>query len=197
MRTRLHIYITMVASLLCGLLTLSQTYAKKPMSAAEILQALKPGQWVKVEGIIQGDSSVLCKEVKFLTGDFLEDDWKLAGVTHQVDPVNRQLRIAGPLIKLRGDAEFENDGGTGPFKGFDDVKPGMRLDVEGTYLKDGTFFAKQIQNGSARLASEPGLENEIKVRGKVGDVDLATRSVTLMGITFKITDRTKGKSAIR
>jgi hypothetical protein len=98
-------------------------------------------------------------------------------------------------IKLQKDAEFQNDAGT--FKSFAGLKVGMLVELEGTYLKDGTFLAKEVEDESAKLAGKPGLKDEIQATGKVEKVNAAKRTVTLMGITFQLTDKTKGKSAIK
>jgi hypothetical protein len=73
----------------------------------------------------------------------------------------------------------------------------MFLEVDGTYLKDDTFLAVEIEDVSAELAADPSLDNQVEVDGKVEKVDVSNRTVTLMGITFHIVDKTRLKSAIK
>ncbi len=174
--------------------SLAQTN-KMVMTPAEILGALKPGQWVKLEGTVQKDLSVLCTKIKFLTGDFLDDDWSLTGTVRKANPEKQELAIFHMPIKIQKDAEFQSDDGT--FKSFAQVKVGMFLQVEGTYLKDGTFLAKELEDKSAKLAKDSGLENNIEAEGKVERVDAAKSAVTLMGMTFRINEKTKSRSVIK
>ena len=171
------------------------TQAARQMSKKEILEALKPGLWVEMEGIGQRDLTVLCSKVKFLTGDFLDDDWEVAGVVGLVILGNEEMRILTLPVKAHKDTEYASKEGT--FKSFTDLKKGMLVEVEGTYLKDGKLLAKEIEDETAKMLLEPDLSNEISVKGRVEDVNAMKSTVKVMGITFKLTDLTKGKSTIR
>jgi hypothetical protein len=185
----------LLAVLLLATATPGSAQSKMWMTPAEILAALKPGQWVKAEGTVQKDFSVLCTEIKFLTGDFLDDDWSLTGVVRKVDHEKQEMEILLLPIKIQKDTEFENDAGT--FKSFAQVKAGMLLEIEGTYLKDGTFLANELEDESAKLAEDSSLANTIEAEGKVEKIDAVRNTLTLMGITFKINDRTKSRSVIK
>lgn len=171
------------------------TQAKMWMTPAEIMAALKPGQWVKVEGIVQKDFSVLSTQLQFMTGDFLDDDWSLTGVVRKVDPEKQEMEILRLPVKAQKDTEYENDAGT--FKSFAQVKTGMFLEIEGTYLKDGTFLAKELEDESEKLAEDSSLENSVEAEGKIEKVDVDRKTLTLMGITFQISDKTKSRSVIK
>jgi hypothetical protein len=171
------------------------TQAKMWMTPAEIMAALKPGQWVKVEGVVQKDFSVLSTQLQFMTGDFLDDDWSLTGVVRKVDPEKQEMEILRLPVKAQKDTEYENDAGT--FKSFAQVKTGMFLEIEGTYLKDGTFLAKELEDESEKLAEDSSLENSVEAEGKVEKVDVSGKTLTLMGITFQISDKTKSRSVIK
>jgi hypothetical protein len=188
------IYILLAIALLAAV-SPSQAQTKTTMSLTETLNILKPGQWVQLEGAIQKDFSVLCAEVQILTGDFLDDDWALAAVIQSLDKMQREAKILRLPIKFQKDTEFENDAGT--FRSFADLKVGMLVELEGTYLKDGTFLAKEVEDESAKLAEKPRLKNEIQAEGKIEKVDVAKRVITLMGIPFQLTERTRCKSAIK
>jgi hypothetical protein len=168
---------------------------KGRMTMADILATLKPGQWAELEGTVQPDFSVLCTKVKLLTGDLLDDDWEIDGVIRKVDKGKQEVEILRLPIKVQPETEFEDD--AGKLKSFADVKVNMFIQAEGTYLKDGTFLAKQIENKAAKLAEKPQLKNEIKTTGKVEKIDAAKRTISLMGMTFRLTDHTKGTSAIK
>ena len=105
------------------------------MTLDEVFSALKPGQWVKVDGTAESDSLIMCNEMKILIGDFLDDDWSLTGVVRKIDKENRELEILRLPIKIDDDADFESDEDRG-FAGIADLKVGMFLEVGGTYLKD-------------------------------------------------------------
>src|SRR5438093_9560923 len=107
-------------------------------SQSEFLMELKPGQWMRVKGQVQRDLSVLCTEAKIMSGDFLDDDWSVTGVVRGIDPNKQEIAIHRYAVRLKDRAEFESADES--FKEFGDVKPGMFVQVEGTYLKDGTFL---------------------------------------------------------
>jgi hypothetical protein len=71
------------------------------------------------------------------------------------------------------------------------------VEIEGTYLKDGTFLAKEVEDESQKVAEDSGLENTLEAEGKIEKVDAAKSTFTIMGITVKITDKTKSRSVIR
>jgi len=168
---------------------------KGRMTTADILATLKPGQWAELEGTVQQDFSVLCTKVKLLTGDLLDDDWEINGVIQKVNKEKQEVEILRLPIKVQPETEFEDE--AGKLKSLADVKANMFVQVEGTYLKDGTFLAKQIENKAAKLAEKPQLKNEIQITGKVEKIDPTKHTITLMGMTFRLTGITKGTSAIK
>jgi hypothetical protein len=194
MKSRTCLFIAAIITLSLSMINRSEAQVKQ-LTAAKVLETLKPGQWVQLEGVIQKNSSVECSEVQILTGDFLDDDWSLSAVIHSLDKMSRQAKIMNLLINFQKDAEYENDAGT--FRSFADLKVGMLVELEGTYLKDGTFLAKEVEDESAKLAEKPRLKDEIQVEGKVEKVDVDKRVITLMGIPFQLTDKTRYKSAIK
>jgi hypothetical protein len=183
------------AALLLVAVHSSVAQMKGKMTAADILAALKPGQWVVLEGNVQNDFSVLCTEIKLLTGDLLDDDWKLTGIIRSVNKEKQAIEILRVPVKIQPEAEFDDD--NGKMKSFTDVKTNMLVQVEGTYLKDGTLLAKQIANESAKLTEKPQVKDKIKARGKVEKIDSTKRTITIMGITYQLTDGTQSMSAIR
>ena len=195
MKIRAQVSTGVFAALLLVAVHASVAQMKGKMTVADTLAALKPGQWVELEGNVQQDFSVLCTEIKLLTGDLLEDDWKLTGIIRSVNKGKQVIEILRLPIKIQPETEFEDD--DGKMKSFTDVKTNMLVQVEGTYLKDGTLLAKEIDNESAKLTEKPQAKDKIKARGKVEKIDSTKRTITIMGVTFQLTDGTQSMSAIR
>ena len=195
MKIRGQLSTGVLAALLLVAVHASVAQMKGKMTAADTLAALKPGQWVELEGNVQQDFSVLCTEIKLLTGDLLDDDWKLTGIIRSVNKEKQAMEILRLPIKIQPETEFDDD--DGKMKSFTDVKTNMLVEVEGTYLKDGTLLAKEIDNESAKLTKKPQAKDKIKARGKVEKIDATKRTITLMGIAFQLTDGTQGMSAVK
>jgi hypothetical protein len=194
-KARIYVFIAIVAALLCVIASSAAAQTKKKMTPAEVMAALKPGQWVKMEGVVQKDFSVMCIDIKTLTGDLLEDDWEITAEIRKVDRDKQEFALLLVPIKIQPDTEFEDE--TGKLKSFADLKPGMLVEADGTFLKDGTFLPKEIENLSTELAGEPGLQNEVEIVGKVDKVNVDKRTVTVMGVTFHIIAETELKSALK
>jgi hypothetical protein len=179
----------------------SRAQSRKPfMRTDEILATIKPGQWAKLEGVVQKDFTALCKQVEILTGDFLDDEWEITAVVQQIDKEKKEFTLLRLPVKLHKDAEFEMAGksdGKREFKSFDDLQVGMLVELEGTYLKDGTFLAKEIDDETSKVEREPELKGEVELMGRVDKVDVKQQTITVMGITFMLTEKTKGKSVIK
>jgi len=177
-----------------GLVMSPQPVAGVP-GTGTLLSTVKVGRWVQLEGTLQRDQTVLCSEVKILTGDLLNDDWSIRGPLRAVDSKSHRLTIERFAVSLADDVEYDDP--TGAMKKFADLKPGMILEVEGTYLKDKSFFAKQIEDKSARAKTKPALLNKIQIVAKAERVDTDRRAITAMGTTFVLNDRTQIKSVIK
>jgi hypothetical protein len=191
-RARFYPIMLIAISLLLGTAKPSSAQSKAWMTPDEIMAAVKPGQWVKLEGGVQKDLSVQCKELKILTGDFLDDEWSISMIVKKVDPEKQQVEIMRLPVKIKQDAEYQAG-----LKGFADIKAGMYLDVDGTYLKDGTFLAKQVEDESIKLVEKPETANEVDIKGKIEKVDAANNMLAIMGITVRITNTTKSRSVIK
>jgi hypothetical protein len=192
-----HVFMSVLIALLLVAVHQSGAQTKGRMTTADIFAALKPGQWAQLEGTVRPDSSIICTEIKLLTGDLLDDDWEITGVIRKVHQEKQEVEILRVPIKVQQDTEFKDKAGT--LKSFADVKTNFLVQAEGTYLKDGTFLARQIENKSPEPGqpADPELMKEIEVVGRIEKIDPTNRTITLMGISFQLTDRTKGKSAIK
>lgn len=176
--------------LLCSTPLGAQT-AKK-WTAADIVSKARPGQWIELEGDIQKDLSVLVLEIKFLIGDFMDDDWELRGTVRAIDLSKSEFQILSLPVNVTKDTDFDNG-----IESLDDIKPDYLVEIEGTYLNNGTFLAKEIDNKTDKLKTKPQYSTMIEALGKVGQVDEAKGMITMMGIQFYITEKTEGKSAIK
>ncbi len=161
-------------------------------TAADLFSALKSGQWVKIEGTLQKDLTVIAKEVKLLTGDFQDDDCEIeAPVRMILDKTKKQFQLLTIPVTMEADAKYESDDGS--FTSFEQLKPGMFVEIEGAYLKDGSFLADEVQPEIADADAAGG----VVLVGKAEKVDAAKRTITIMGVTFQIGEKTKVKSVIK
>jgi hypothetical protein len=164
----------------------------KKWTPAEIVAKAKPGHWVEIDGVVQKDQSVRALEIEFQAGDFMDDDWKILGKVRTVTPAKNEFQVLSVPVKLTKDTEFD-DG----IKSVNDIKPEMLVELEGTYLNDGIFLAKEVDDKSKKRKTEPPFDTMLEIVGKVGQVDEAKRTITVMGIQFHITEETEGKSLIK
>lgn len=164
----------------------------KKWTPAEILSKAKPGQWVELEGTVQTDLTVLALEIEFLTGDFMDDDWEFTAKVQAVTPAKSEFQVLSVPVKVTKDTEF----GIG-IMSLAEITPGMLIELDGTYLQDGVFLAKEIENKTEKLKKKPKMDTMVEASGKIGRVDEANRIITVMGIQFYITDKTESKSLIK
>jgi hypothetical protein len=182
-----------VISAMCFMGSMSlNAQTRKKMTPAEILANIKPGQWIEIDGMIQKDQPVLAVEIEFRTGDFMDDDWKLLAKVQTVTPEKNEFQVQSMPVQITKDTEF-NEG----FKSLGDIKPGMLVKLEGNYLKDGIFLAREVDDKARKLKAEPEFDKMIEILGKVGQIDEVKQMVTIMGIQFQITNETKAKSLIK
>ena len=193
MDTRLRILLAGAATLLIHASAGAQGRVRAP--TPEFLSSLKAGQWIQLEGTPQSDGSVLCTEVKLLTGDFLDDDWELRGPVLGVDAKTRRFMVGRYRVRLTDEVEFDDP--AGKFQSFDDLRAGMLVRIEGTYTKDGAFLAKEVNDESGKLRKKPGIEKRVQIVGKIERVNLTKRSINAMGTAFLVDANTKLKSVIK
>ena len=168
--------------------------AGRNAGTAQQLAALRAGQWVQLDGMLQPDSTALCTEVRLLIGDFLDDDWALKGTIQAVDASRRQITIAGTRIQLVKNAIFD-DFGPG-FRGVPDLRPGMLVEVGGTYKPQGWFLAKELDDESGDSGRTPWPRGRITVVGRIARADQSPRRIHAMGFSFQLTDTTRLRTVI-
>jgi hypothetical protein len=164
-------------------------------SVGDRLAGLRVGHWIQLEGMTRASRPVACSEVRPLAGDFLDDDYSVKGLVGSVDPARLEFTIGGSRVRLTRSTTYDSPRGT--LRGIAELHAGMILDVEGTLLKDGPLLAAEVDDESDEIATNPQVRSEIEVTGKIERIDLRRQVVTVMGIEFQVTPRTRLLSAIR
>src|SRR5262245_9051072 len=167
---------------------------KRP-TASDHLASLKVGQWIQLDGKVRGESSAWCTELKQLAGDFLDDDWSIQGALQAVDPGRQEFTIGGCHIQVSASTTYDDP--HHKIKGLHDLRPGMLLDVEGTFLRTGTLLAAEVDDESDERARRPSLKDQVEIVGRIEKVDTRQRMITVMGVPFQVTDKTKLRSAVQ
>jgi hypothetical protein len=163
---------------------------------AELMSALKVGQWVKIEGPAGNTPVVQCSEAKMLTGDFLDGDWQVTADVRRVDATKGTFSVFTMPCKVGDSCTFKSKVNPG-FISIGQLKPGMHVNVEGTFLRDGTLLARKVADKADELVEKPEHKGLVRLRGRIDKVNASGQSVTVMGITFQINSRTQAKSVIR
>lgn len=164
----------------------------KKWTPAEIFANVKVGQWIEIEGAVQPDQSVTAVEIEFRTGDLMDDDWQLQAKVKSVAPEKSEFQVFSVPVRATKDTEFDDDLG-----GVNDLKPEMSVKLEGTYLNEGIFLAKEVDIRTRKRRAEPRTVEKVEVVGKVAQIDEAKQVITVMGIRFHINEQTEGKSLIK
>ncbi len=188
--------VILLSSLLAILLgpASGQSQPGKPGAAAAYVSGLKTGRWIQLEGVTRRLPTASCTHVGQLAGDFLDDDWSLRGTVSAIDPAKREFSIGACRVRATDNTNFDNPRGV--FRGFADLRAGMLVEVDGTYLQSRILLADEIDDESEELVHEPRLRTQIAVVGKIERLDARKRVVTVMGIEFHLTDKTRLRSVI-
>jgi uncharacterized protein DUF5666 len=163
-------------------------------TGADALARVRVGDWIQLEGTVQADLSVLCSEVKLLTGDFLDDDWSVQGAIRSVDAGKHEFVIAGVRVHVTNNTVYESP--RGRLKGFSDLRPGMPVDVEGTYQPSGRFLAAEVDDETDELSLQIPSRQPFEVVARVEQVDVRRRTIVSLGTMFRLTDKTSVRSVI-
>ncbi len=158
-------------------------------SPITVLSKLQPGQWIQLEGITQKESGLLCTKMKLVTTDLDKMDWSVRGSVRDLDPTKAAFSIGRYRVRASGSPRY--NGIPGAFRGFSDLKPGMIVKVEGSYIGGGAFQATKVNDESSELSKKPGIEQKIRLCGKIESVNPAKRSIALMGTTFLVNEKTQ------
>lgn len=168
--------------------------AHKP-SASDYLATLRVGQWIQLDGEVRDTTPALCTEVKQLAGDFLDDDWSIKGTVQTLDTVRQEFTVGGCRIQVTASTTYDDPRRN--IKGLGELRIGMLVDVEGTFLRNGSLVAAEVDDESKEMVHRPALKDALEIVGRVERVDPRQRLITVMGVAFQVTDKTKLRSAIQ
>ncbi len=166
----------------------------KAGTAAAHLSGLRAGQWIQLEGTATGPSSVSCTELGQLAGDFLDDDWSLKGAVRAIDAAKREFAIGGCRVRVNENTTYDNPRGT--FRGFSDLRAGMLVEVDGAFLHGRMLLAAEVDDESDEMVRQPKVRDQVEVLGKIERVDARRSMVTVMGIEFHVTAKTRLRTVI-
>ena len=160
---------------------------------ADPFATLQVGHWIRIEGSVQADSTVLCEDLRVLTGDFLDDDWSLRGYVAAVDTMRREVVIAGVRVLVTEDTDFD---GPKTFRSFSALRLGSLVDVEGGYLRNRRLLAKEVDDESDDVGATPVPRNQIRLVAKVERLDARKRLITAMGFVIQVSEKIRVRTAI-
>ena len=186
-----HDRIALAAAALLLLVPMGSAWAQgnAPIAVSKMFETVKTGQWIRLEGTLQKDQSVLCSKIKIPTASIPDSNWSIRGALRSVDATKRQLTIGRYHIRLVENPKFTSPMST--LKGLSDLHAGMVVKVEGTYGKDGSFVARKVNDESAQNAQKAEGELQILLVGKIERLNPAKRTIAVMGTTFIAGDNTK------
>jgi len=169
----------------------SSVSAQRSKRVDQLLNKLKPGEWVGVEGIAQKNFSIIVSEIKMVYGEVEEDDWEISGKISSINPKDKTFYLLNVKVVLDENMEYDDDFDL--IKSFKDLTPGLFVEIEGAYLPNGTFHATEIGqvNEKARKL------NRLDWTGKVDEVIPGSRTITMLGHTLILTDETQVKNLIQ
>lgn len=144
------------------------------------LSELSGNPYVEVEGDFNG-SNLLAREIKkddlrrYRRGD--DDDIEFAGpVSASFNETEKTFGINGQTVRVTGETEFE-DGLSAA-----DLEPGLLIQVEGSFLTDGSVDADEI---SLREG-----DSEVEGRVQANEVDSGSQTFRIGGVLVQVTPLT-------
>lgn len=171
------------------------TQPVKPRAVADPLAGLRVGQWITLEGVQQGARTVSCTSLRRLVGDLLDEDWSLKGLVKAVDAGRQEFSISGCRVRVNEHTIYGHPKKT--FTRFSDIREGMVIEAEGPFLQNGVLLAAEMDEESHELVRHPNLRSQIELQGKIERLDVRKRLVTVMGIDFQVSEKTRVRSAIQ
>jgi hypothetical protein len=169
--------ICFVAMLALGLA--SSGFSGSARASADDLQV---GQTVAIEGKASGARTVHASEIEIQEESSEE---KLKGRIQSIDGGAHSLVILGTRVSAAPDAQIAaRDGSAIPFSG---LQKGWMVKVKGSLQGEGTLQASEIK------VSREETPDEAEVEGRVQSIDKARSTMTVTGLTIRLTPATKIK----
>lgn len=153
---------------------------------------LRKGQWVKVEGALGTAKTLRAHEIKVLRGDL--DEVEVTGAVAALDATKKTFTTAfGIQVVTNHRTEFQlPDHGRGSFAA---LQPGIRVEAEGQFQKDGTLLADEVEIKKTVAGSEHRSDDEIT--GRIENLDPVAHRFGVLGITVECDEHTKNKTAVQ
>lgn len=162
-------------------------------SLATWFPQLRPGTWIKVEGLPDSTGGLRAAEIKILSGEL--DESEVTTLVTGVDLEKRRLatrlgiRIEiGPRTRVERSKRARST--------WNELVAGDRIEVEGQLQANGPLVADQIEvKGPER--PEGGTEDRLEedeITGRIESVDSAAHKVVLLGTPVIFDARTKNKT---
>ena len=144
------------------------------------------GQFVEVEGILQSDGSILAKKIE-LEDDEHEDDFELEfkGLIDSIDAASLSLVVGGLPVLTDAQTRFEGEDDS-PL-GFEDLRVGQVVEVEGILQADGSVLARKIELED----DEPDDEIELEFKGLIESINAVNASMVVGGILVHTNEFTR------
>ena len=166
---------------------------ERALTPAELMGALKVGQWVKLEGAMANAPVVQCSQARVLTEDMPDGNSQITANVRSVDLGKGTFVVYKTPCKVVQGCTFKSK--TQPsFIGLAQVKPGMFLNVEGTFMGDGTLLARRVTDKSDEVAQKPERKALVRLRGRVAQLNSGAKTMTVLGVTFQVGANTQAKS---
>jgi hypothetical protein len=166
-----------VAILALGLA--SSGFSRSARASADDLQV---GQTVAIEGKSAGARTVHASEIEIQEESSEE---KLKGRIQNIDDGANSLVILGTRVSTTPDAQIAaRDGSSIPFSS---LQKGWMVKVKGRLQGEGTLQASEIK------VSREEAPDEAEVEGRVQSIDKARSTMTVAGLTIRLTPATKIK----
>jgi hypothetical protein len=190
----LHGFVLVATCVLLSSLTGTALAQKTPISVADLFGKAKPGMWVRLEGVPREDQTVQCTKARLITGAIGEDDWSIKGQIRNIDAASRLLIVGRDRVRL---AEGYKLKPALTLRSLSDLKVGMYVKVEGSYVPGTGFVARKVGDQSGDVEGKVGAEKKVTHQGKVERVDPARRAIVLMGATYVLSPGTEATSVVK
>ena len=151
-------------------------------SARASVDDLQVGQTVAIEGKSSDPRTVHASEIEIQEASQEE---KLKGRIQNIDSETNSLVVLGTKVFADRDAQIAaRDGSALPFSS---LQKGWMVKVKGTLQEEGALHASEIK------VSREEAPDEAEVEGRVQSIDKARSTMTVTGLTIRLTPTTKVK----
>jgi Domain of unknown function (DUF5666) len=157
----------------------SSTFGQGERASVDDLQV---GQTIAIEGKSSDARTIQASEIEIQQASH-ED--KLKGRIQKIDSATNSLVVLGTRVLAAQDAQIaDRIGGTIPFSS---LQKGWMVKVKGQLHQEGALHASEIK------VSREEAPDEAEVEGKVQSINKAGSTLTVAGLTIRLTPSTKIK----